>query len=900
MSIQSLDRIFQPKTVAVIGASEKSESIGHAVLRNLVEGGYEGEIFPVNPHYAKVMDRRAFPSILDVPQTVDLAVVSTPISNAVSVIEACVRAGVGGAVILSAGGKEIGAPGRVIEAQILERARLGGLRIIGPNCMGVISAPKRLNASFATQMGHFGSLALISQSGAICAAILDLSIREHIGFRYFVSIGSMLDVDFGDLVNYLGHDPSVSSIILYVEHLTSIRKFMSAARAVARSKPIVVLKSGKSLAGARAASSHTGAMAGEDACYDAAFKRAGIVRVSTIEELFDCAELMAKQPIPEGSGLAIMTNGGGPGVMAADTLATFGYEPASLLPKTVERLNEILPPFWSKGNPIDILGDAPPERWSKAIRACLEAHEINGLVIIFVPQALSDGLAVARVLADMVRGRQTPPLFAVWMGGENVEQARSLLNQANIPTFETPERAVTAFVHLYSYALNLDLSQEVPPRLPASLRFREAEARAILESSLKDGRALLTEVESKGLLDAYGIPVNETLMASSVDEALAAAERIGYPVVMKVSSRDIIHKSDAGGVRLDLKGMADVQRAFTDIMAGCRAYDPKARILGVSVQRMVNAFDCELILGSKRDPDFGPVILFGMGGVMTEVMGDRAIALPPLNRLLARRLMEETRVFRLLKGYRNRQPANLELLEEILIRLCELVKDFPEIVELDINPLVVCGDRALAVDARAVVAPSEKRGPEHLVISPYPNQYELRTVTKGGLEIFVRPIRPEDGPLLEELFAVLTPQTIYYRFLSPMKSIPRKMLALFTQIDYDLDMALVALQAGAGKERMLGVSRLIADPRGREAEFAVLVGDPWQGKGIGATLMEQLVQIAKQRDIDSLWGVVLATNSQMLALGMKLGFQATRIPDSGEYRLSIDLRSLQPARSNGR
>ena len=740
-----------------------------------------------------------------------------------------------------------------------------------------------------------GKLAFISQSGAICGSILDYSRKEGIGFRYFVSIGSMLDVDFGDLINYLGHDPEVSSIVLYIESLNNIRKFMSASRAVSRVKPIVVLKAGRSKAGARAAYSHTGAIAGEDAVYDAAFKRAGIVRVNTIEELFDCAELMAKQPLPVGSGVGIITNGGGPGVMATDALSSYGIEPVVLKTETLEKFNAILPPFWSRGNPIDILGDASPQRWVQAIEICLSAREMDALVIIFVPQALTNGQVVARSIVELLSGKAHPPVFAVWMGGENAGGGTQVLNKAGIPTYTTPERAIAAFQYMYSYRQNQKISKEIPPKLTRSLVFDQQSARDIIQKAVGEGDTLLSEVQSKSVLKAYGIPVNRTEAARSPDDAVFLAEQIGYPVAMKIHSRHISHKSDAGGVKLSLRSEVDVRNAFGKIMANAHNYNPNAELEGVTVQPMLGLSDYELILGTKKDACFGPVLLFGMGGIMTEVLKDQAIALPPLNRLLAYRLMKNTRVFQILKGYRNRPAANIELLEEILIRLAQLVTDFPEIEELDVNPLILVGDEACAIDARIIVGPSEIISPHHLAICPYPNHLEETISTKGISKIFIRPVKPEDAPLMADLFAKLTEQTIYYRFLSPLKHLPEKMLTLFTQIDYDRDMALVALDQTSTEDKMLGVARLMSDPAGREAEFAVLIGDPWQGKGIGGALMERIIAIAGKRNIHALWGIVLAENITMLELARKLGFSFSRVAGESYYRVEIVLNSSELA-----
>jgi acetyltransferase len=793
MSIYHLEKIFHPSSIAVVGASDKKGSVGCAVLANLVGGGFAGPIFPVNVRQSRVMERMAYSSLLQIGQPVDLAIIATPLTAAPQIIRDCAQAGVAGAIIASAGGKEIGPQGQMIEEQIRREAANGLVRIIGPNCLGIICGGSHLNASFASHAALPGNLAFVSQSGAICTAILDLSLKQKIGFSHFVSIGSMLDVDYGDLINYLGNDEAVRSIVLYVESLTNIRKFMSAARAVARIRPIVVLKSGRCAAGARAAASHTGALAGEDAVYDAAFKRAGIVRVDTLEELFDCAELMSRQPRPSGPGVAIITNAGGPGVMAADALAAQGLEPALLNSAILGQLDASLPPFWSHGNPIDILGDASPERYQKAVEICLGAPEINVLLIILTPQAMTDPSAVATTLSHLLRGA-VRSVFTVWMGGVDVEPGRAIFHEAGIPTYETPERAIAAFIRLYSYKRNLELLQEVPPQWPQALQFDQGRARTLIRDALQSARPVLAEKDSKELLNAYGIPVNCTELAGSLEQAVQVAQGMGYPLVMKVHSPDISHKSDAHGVQLNLRHAEDIREAFGRIMAGAKAYNPQARVLGVTLQPMLPRSDYELIVGSKRDPFFGPVILFGMGGIMTEILRDQALALCPLNRLLARRLMENTRVFQLLTGYRNRPPANLEKLEEILLRLSQLVTDFPEIVELDINPLILTGEQVCAVDARVVVQASAVPSPMHLVISPYPNQYEVRTTTKDGAPLLVRPIKPEDAPLLVELFQTLSPRSVFFRFFSPLKTLPPEVLARFTQIDYDRDMALVAIE----------------------------------------------------------------------------------------------------------
>ncbi len=882
MSQYNLNRIFNPRHIAVVGASEKAGTIGTALMRNLIDGGFSGKLLPVNPKYTTIHGHESFGSVSAIDTEVDLAIVATPIDSVAAIVSECVDKKVGGAVIISAGGKEVGAQGREIEEKIRRIACDGRLRIVGPNCMGIIRPGTNLNASFAAEMPVAGNLAFVSQSGAICTAILDLALRDRIGFSHFVSIGSMLDVDFGDMIDYLGNDSSAKSILLYIENLTNFRKFMSAARSVSRIKPIIVLKSGRSPAGAKAAASHTGAMAGEDAVYDAAFKRAGIVRVDTIEELFDCAELMAKQPRPSGSRLAILTNGGGPGVMAADTLARHGQEPAPLDPETMQALDAFLPPFWSRGNPIDILGDASAERFGRALEACFNSKNLDGVLVILAPQALTDPLSVAETLASAVKDRQYP-VFTCWMGGKSIGKAVEILNEAGIPTYETPERAVRAFLYMVEYARNLEMLLEIPPKLTGYMVFDQEKARKLASSAPSGG--FMPESDSKEMLMAYGLPVIKTEIAESEAQASHIGREVGYPLVMKVHSPDITHKTDADGIRLDLRCDADVCEAYRQIMSSARRYKPDARIEGVTIQPYFSNPDYEILLGAKRDPNFGPVILFGMGGIYTEVLKDRSLGLPPMNRLLARRLMQETKAYSLLKGYRNRPAADMERLEEMIIRLSQLLIDFPEIAELDMNPVLIKDGNPVAVDARILVSPLEVPSSLHLVISPYPQKEESHMVSVDGRRIFIRPVKPEDAPLFTALFKTLSPTTIYYRFFGSLKELKPEMLARFTQIDYDREVALVAIDEESETDSMLGVARIIGDPDGKTGEFAVLVGDAWQGKGIGSSLLENCLSIAKKQGFETVSGIVLHENKNMLALGKKLGFEIKKDPGYGDNEL---------------
>ena len=793
-----MEQFFNPKSIAVIGASDKPDSIGHTLVQNLIDGGYDGTILPVNPHLDEVHGLKAYRAITDAPPFTDLAIVAVPIAMTPEVVRQCVRAGTRGVIIIAAGGRELGEEGRLIEEQISGAFEGSGLRIIGPNCLGVIRPARKLNASFIPGMPAHGIIGFISQSGAIGTASLDRAAMGNVGFSHFISIGSMLDVDFGDMIDYLGNDGNVKAILIYMENLTNTRKFMSAARAVSRIKPIIVLKAGKSEAGARAATTHIGAMVGEDAVYDAAFKRAGIVRVPTLARLFDCAELMAKQPRPAGSRLAIITNGGGPGIMAADTLAEYNLEPAPIPDDIMAQLDEILPPHWSRNNPIDILGNATLERFTRAMEICLASREFDGVLIIMVSEPHIRPEEVAEALAGLVK-RKRFPVFASWMGGSRMAAANDILNRANIPTYETPERAVRAFLYMVEYTRNQELLSQAPAKLSADLFFdRDFVFRTIYDcfyGSQEDQEEvdyyqegpmerMLDEITSKRVLAAYGIPVAETVLATTVDEAVALAADMEMPLVMKLVSPDISHKSDAGGVQLDLRNEDDLGQAWERIMAGARAYNPEARITGVSLQPFIANPDFELLMGCKTDANFGPVLLFGSGGIYAEVLHDQALGLPPLNRLLARRMMEETRIQPLLKGYRNHPPADLEKLEELLIRLSQLVIDFPEIVEMDINPVVVKNGEPCAVDARIRLVRDESGTTrQHLVISPYPQHLERHDLTDLDMPLFIRPIKPEDAALFTELFNTLTPTSIYYRFFSVVKSLTPEILARFTQLD---------------------------------------------------------------------------------------------------------------------
>ncbi|MFZ5450789.1 MAG: GNAT family N-acetyltransferase [Thermodesulfobacteriota bacterium] len=889
MEKSHLDYLFNPEGVAIIGASEKARSIGRALLENLQNAEFPGAIYPINPRHSHLMGLTSFPSVLEVQAPVDLAVIAIPIKDIPRVMEECGQAAVKTAVIISAGGRETGAEGEKIEVAIQEKALTWGIRYLGPNCWGVVCPPYGLHASFDPHFARPGSLAFISQSGAVCSSIIGWAALKNIGFSHFISLGSKADLDFADLIDYLGNQDKVRSIIMYMEHLTRHRKFMSAARSVSRVKPIIVIKAGRAFAGARGITASGAIWHGKDTAYTAAFRRAGIIRVDTFAQLFDCAEALEKVHRPLGSNLGIITNAGGPGVMAVDALTRWQVEPATLSPETLQKLEEILPPYRTPGNPINLLGDATPERYAQAVKIGLEAPELSGLVIILSPQALTDATGVAQAVAAAVRGKARP-VFAVWMGGEEVAPGIKILNDAGIPTFETPEPAVDTFLEMYSYSRNLEFLQQTPPRLPKEFQVNITQARAFIEQCLARRAGALTLLESKAILSAYGIPINPTLAAASPQEASRAARDIGFPVVLKVHAPGLPRKNLEGGIRFYLRDEQEVAEAFTQIVEEVKAGHPEANILGVTVESQEPEPDCELFLGSKRDPDFGPLILFGLGGAFTEIMEDYAIDLPPLNVHLAQSLMKRTRIYRVLQGYHQFPPANLELLVELLVRISQLVTDFPEIVELDLNPLLLIGNRVVAVDAHITMEPSTVPAPRHLIISPYPNQYESHWLLRDGTPILLRPMKPEDEPLVLDFLHKCSDETIYFRYFRLIKKWTHEMLIRFTQNDYDRELGLMAVAQPPSPEVMLGVSRLVMDPDRKTGEFAVIVGDPWQGKGLGPKLLEQLIAVARDQGLEILYGDVLVQNKPMLEMAKKAGFELKRAAED-VVRLEMQLQT---------
>ncbi|MCD6445644.1 bifunctional acetate--CoA ligase family protein/GNAT family N-acetyltransferase, partial [Candidatus Bathyarchaeota archaeon] len=859
------------------GASDEEGSVGYILMKNLTELGYQGKVYPVNIHKTEILGFKAYKTVNQLPETVDLAVIATPAKTVPDIVEQCGKAGIPGIIIISAGFKEVGPEGKALEDKILEIKKRYNLRIIGPNCLGIIRPSINLNATFTAKMPKPGNIAFISQSGALCAAILDWAVHENIGFSNFVSIGSMIDVDFGDLIDYFGTDPKTRSILMYIEGITDARKFMSAARHFARTKPIIVVKAGKFSESAHAVASHTGSLAGEDLVYDAAFKRAGIVRVEEIADLFNAAEVLGMQPLPKGPNLAIITNAGGPGVMAADAILARGGKLAKLSKKTMETLNHILPPYWSRGNPIDILGDAKADRYARVVDACLKDENIDGLLIIYTPQGGEDPAKIAKTIAKLCkRSYCNKTVLTSFMGGVKVEKANSILNENSIPTYSTPEQAVKTYMYMYQYKRNLELLYETPEELPVDTAPPKRPLLVIMRNAALENREVLTEAEAKKLLEYYDIPVVKTLVAKTADEAAALASQIGYPVVLKILSPQIIHKTDAGGVVLDINSEDELRKAYDLIMQRVKEYNPNAEIQGVTIQPMIKKQGYEVILGAKTDPIFGPVILFGMGGVGVELFKDVSIGLPPLNQTLARRIMEETKVYQLLRGYRNVPPANIRLLEEIMVRFSQMLVDFPQLKEVDINPLFINSKEAFALDARVIIDKkrvfAKLKPHEHLVISPYPKKYETLWTLRDGRTVILRPIKPEDEPLWLEMFRNFSEESIRYRFFEVIKDTPHEVRVRYCNIDYDREIGIVAELNEGGLRKILGVVRLVIEPDGKTGEVAIIVADPWQGLGLGTKMMDYMIEICKDKGLETVYGVMLPDNYRAINLMKKMGF----------------------------
>ena len=869
-----LTPLFEPESVAIVGATEKPGKVGEVLVSNMLAAGYRGALFAVNPKHANVHGVPCVASIGKLPRRVDLAVIATPAKTVPEVIDQCGEAGVRAAVVITAGFSETGPEGAALERRLIENAHRHGVRVIGPNCLGILRPDLGLNATFARSKALAGSLGLISQSGAVCAAMLDWATPNGIGFSSVVSLGGSSDLDFGEIIDYLVNDARTEHILLYIEGVRDARRFLSSLRAAARVKPVILMKVGRHPAGSRAAVSHTGAIVGSDDVFDAVVKRAGVVRVTMIGQLVAAAQALASHVRPRGDRLAVVTNGGGPGVMAADRAADLGLRLAELSPATIEALRRALPANWSHGNPIDLIGDADSTRYHAAVSACLADDGVDGVLTILTPQAMTEAEDVARAVTDAARGA-SKPLLACWMGEGSVVSGRKLLQQAGIPTFRTPEPAVEMFANVSAFYRNQQALLQTPGPLSRQPAPDLDGARLLIEAALADRRTVLSEMESKALLAAFHVPIAKTVVAGSGHEAMLIAKKIGFPVAMKINSPDITHKTDAGGVRLSLANAQAVRSAYREMLDEVGRNRPGARLDGVSIEPMiVRPNGRELMVGVMRDPVFGPAITFGAGGTAVEIHRDRTVALPPLNAFLVADMVRGTRVSGLLGAFRRMPPVDMGALEAVLLRVSEMVCELPWLQELDINPLIIDEVGAIAADARAVIA---QTGPMrtrygHMAIHPYPAHLVTAWQLPDGSSVTLRPIRPEDANIEIEFVKGLSENSRYFRFMNTLRELTPAMLARFTQIDYDREMAFVAVREQGGREVEIAVVRYITNPDGETCEFAIVVADAWQCKGLGRRMLELLIETGRSRGLKAMVGHIFANNSAMLALCEKLGF----------------------------
>jgi acetyltransferase len=888
-----LNSLFSPRSVAVFGASNTLDSLGQVVFNNLLTSDYKGELYAINPKYEKVQDHVSYPCIQELGgKHVDLAVITTPAKTVPGIIEACGEYGVKMAVVLSAGFSEMGAQGAKLEKKVVASAKRYGLRFIGPNCLGIMRPHLGLNATFIRGHAKPGNLALVSQSGALCTAVLDWAGPNDVGFSTVVSVGLSSDLDFGEILDYLVTDPQTHGILLYIEGVHRARSFMSGLRAAARIKPVIVIKSGRHESAFHAVLSHSSALIGRDDAFDAALQRAGVVRVHTFGQLFSAAKTLASRYKAHGNRLAIVTNGGGPGVMATDRAADLKLPLAQLSPATIEALDKEMPSTWSHSNPIDITSDAKAECYQRAVSLCLQDSQVDAILVILTPQAMTHPLAAAQAIVELAQ-HSPKPLVACWMGGAQVEEGRRLFVQARIPDFRTPEAAVEAFSYLSAYHQNQQLLLQTPSSLGYFNPPDVDGARSIIESVLAERRKVLTELESKAVLGAFRIPVVNTAIAHTASEALVLAEAMGFPVAMKINSPDISHKSDVGGVKLNINSAQAVREAFKCLMQQVHAKCPEARLDGITVERMIHKqHGRELMVGVIRDPVFGPVISFGMGGTMVEVIGDMAVNLPPLNRYLASSMIDQTRAAKLLGEFRRMPAVKREVIENVLLRVSEMTCELPCLQEMDINPLIIDENGIVVVDARIVVnyhTPSPDRY-SHMAIYPYPTQLVTQWQLPDGTDITIRPIRPEDADIEQEFVRNLSEESRYFRFMQNLHELTPTMLVRFTQIDYDREMALIAVTQQDGKEVEIGVTRYAINPDGESCEFALVIADEWQHRGIAHRLMSSLMAAARSRGLKVIQGEVLTSNHNMLKLMNKLGFSA--ILDDEDRTLTLVSRNL--------
>ncbi len=884
-----LTPLFEPKSVAVIGGSESEDSVGATVVRNLLEAGYGGKVFAVNPRCDQVGGLKTFATVEDIPHRVDLAVIATRAPTVPAIVEACGHAGVKAAVVISAGFSETGERGVALERAVVEAARRNRIRLVGPNCLGLIRPSLGLNATFALGNAQPGSIGLISQSGALCSAILDWAKPNNVGFSAVVSLGGGSDVDFGEILDFMVSDPKTENIILYIEGIKNSRRFMSALRAAARVKPVLLVKVGRHAAGSRAVRSHSAAPNGSDDVFDAALRRAGVVRLYTMSQLYFAASALFSKFRPRGNRLAIITNGGGPGVMAADRCTDLKIPLATLSDASVNVLNESLPNSWSRGNPVDIVGDADPERYKKTLATTLADDNVDGVLVILTPQAMTSPTEAATAVIEVAEASDKP-LVTCWMGDEQVREGRALFRAAGIPTFTTPEPAVEMFANISAFYRNQKLLMQTPTSLAYEVPPHIESARLVIETALIEGRNSMNEMESKALLAAFRIPIASTVIARSPTEAMVLAEEIGMPVVMKVDSAQIVHKSDSGGVRLNLNNLTAVRSAYQEILDEVKKNRPDAQINGVAIEPMViKPNGRELMVGVVRDEVFGPVITFGEGGTRMEVHRDRAVALPPLNPYLAADLVRSTRISRMLGEFRGMPAANMEALESVLLRVSEMVCELPWIQELDINPLIVDENGAVAVDAHITVAevPVTAARYDHMAIHPYPSHLVTKWFTKDKTPVIIRPIRPEDAGMEQEFVKNLSPESRYFRFMNTLRELSQGMTARLPQIDYDREMAFVATVEENGEEVEVGVCRYATNPDGESCEFAIVVADAWAGRGLARRLMNTLIETARTKGLKYMNGDFLSNNERMLKFVASLGFILSNDPEDNSLKHGV-------------
>ncbi len=878
-----LTDLFTPRSVALFGASDRVDSVGGVVFKNLLGSGFEGKIYGINPKRKTVQGQKAWASLDDIEETVDLAVVATPATGVPSIVEACGERGIRMMLILSAGFREIGPEGRRLEDRVTELVRRYGIRLMGPNCLGLIRPDIGLNITFGNNMARPGSLALVSQSGAICTAILDWAESNEIGFSAVVSTGIGADLDFGDYLDFLAADSRTQAILLYIEGIKDARRFMSSVRAAARVKPVIALKVGRHAAGAEASMSHTGALVGSDRTFSAALSRSGVLRVETVSQLFAAAKALSTPRYRSASErLIIITNGGGPGVMAADRATDQGIELSTLSTETITALDEVLPSVWSRNNPVDIIGDAPPDRYQQALDICLADPGVDGAIVILTPQAMTRPTEVAEAVVRAAKNSKKPVMTS-WMGGGQVAAAHDVFNNAHVPGFRTLENAVDAFSYLARYNKNQRLLLQTPAPLTSGQKKPDRDgAKLIIESVLKESRKVLTEPESMAILNAFGIGTVRNSVAHSPNEALVIAESIGFPIAMKVLSTDISHKSDAGGVRLNIDSAQEVRGAYKQLVESVKQAVPDATLSGVTIERMHRSPNGrELMIGIIRDPVFGPVISFGSGGTAVEVMGDSAISLPPLNHRLSNDLIQRTKVSKLLGEFRQMPAIDMDSLIGTLLAVSSMACELPWIQEMDINPLIADENGVVAVDARIVVdypKPSTDRY-RHLAIHPYPTHLVRQLQLNDGTDIVIRPIRPEDAEMEDRFVRELSPESRYFRFMNQLQELSQEMLVRFTQIDYHHEMALIAVNTVDAKDEQIGVARYTTNLDKTSCEFALTVSDDWQHRGIGHILMTDLMDVARNRDLTVMEGQVLSSNSKMLELVQTLGFKVSNDPE---------------------